>query len=104
MQYDVMELDGPLLDAAAAKAERARTQGGTLDRPPLLTYSTDLSHGGPIIERERIALYPPLCVGDYEEWEAHVGGKSDGAKGPAPLIAAMRAYVAGMIGETVDLP
>jgi hypothetical protein len=73
--------------------------------------STSWSDGGPVIERERIAV----IENGYEctEWDAYVRGfystdeglDGDGfARGPTPLIAAMRAYVASKFGEEVELP
>jgi len=56
------------------------------------------NQGGPIIEREGIALY--LYGGS--EWNAHVGVKE--STGPTPLIAAMRCYVASKRGDEVDVP
>jgi hypothetical protein len=60
--------------------------------------STDWTLGGPIIEREGIALY---LYGD-SQWNAHVGGKE--STGPTPLIAAMRCYVASKLGAEVEVP
>lgn len=61
-------------------------------------YSTDWAQGGPIIEREGIALY----LYGNSEWNAHVGGKE--STGPTPLIAAMRCYVASKLGDDVEIP
>jgi hypothetical protein len=64
--------------------------------------STDWSQGGPIIEREGIALWP-----DDEEggWFASAnGGQGEDYKGPTPLIAAMRCYVASKLGDEVEIP
>jgi len=64
--------------------------------------STDWSQGGPIIEREKIALVY-VTEDDIEDWEgAHPNGHTD--FGPTPLIAAMRCYVASKLGEEVDVP
>jgi hypothetical protein len=127
MLHKVSDLSGPMLDAAVASIDGLdvvyRNGQPAFEHewdPDLHCHEDDLhgefkawvyfkpsscwADGGPIIERERIALYPPLCVGDWEEWSATVGGKSDGAKGPTPLIAAMRAFVASRFGETVELP
>ena len=58
--------------------------------------SIDWAQGGPIIERERIAVW-----GDNDlYWEAECGWAW--AKGPTPLVAAMRAYVALKLGEEVE--
>jgi len=119
MKHKVSELEGALLDAAVAKAERLRhidvddsphtgwyelPNGaviGVRDYAP----STDWSLGGPIIEREQIAVaYHPLV----EHWAACGNGHRwlglMNATGPTPLIAAMRAYVASKLGEEVELP
>ena len=65
------------------------------------TPSTDWSQGGPIIEREKIAL-------DTwgEEWLATriEGSAISEAIGPTPLIAAMRCYVASKLGDEVEVP
>lgn len=68
-------------------------------------YSSDWAVGGPIIERERIMIYP-----DGDEWDAYHrpvwgydGPESDVCidAAPTPLIAAMRCYIASKFGETV---
>lgn len=64
--------------------------------------STDWKHGGPIIEHERINVH---CVND-SLWEASCPAP-DGVSmqnGPTPLIAAMRCYVAAVLGNFVDIP
>jgi hypothetical protein len=67
--------------------------------------STDWSQGGPIIEREKIAIgfdgaswtaiiqTPPMVM-DYEDQQY----------GATALIAAMRCLVASRLGEVVDVP
>lgn len=72
-----------------------------------LRFSTDWSQGGPIIERETIAVVPLL-----EGWEAQFEPSDQRfseyhlclQRGPTPLIAAMRCYVASKLGETVEVP
>lgn len=61
-------------------------------------YSTDWAQGGPIIERERIELRD-----DGDGWMA-LDGNGDAQFGPAPLIAAMRCYVASKLGDEVEIP
>jgi len=68
--------------------------------------STDWAHGGPIIERERIAV-----VHYSDRWGAHIWPGSEtwidtdvyeaDGEGATPLIAAMRAYVASKFGNEV---
>ena len=57
------------------------------------------AEGGPIIERERIDV---LYEHDLR-WIA-VPQKGIESYGPTPLIAAMRCYVASVLGDTVDIP
>lgn len=119
MKIKTSELTGDALDWAVAKAE-----GTTLTyydaswwyqaiEIGLIPFSTDWSQGGPIIERERIAVWTPMTQFKKSEWEA---GKSfidaDGTEleitqefyGPTPLIAAMRCYVASKLGDEVEIP
>lgn len=62
-------------------------------------YSTDWSQGGPIIERERLDVYGF----DGENWCANDNLRAT-QYGPTPLVAAMRCYVAGKLGDDVDVP
>ncbi|UUZ75415.1 DUF2591 domain-containing protein [Polaromonas sp. P1(28)-13] len=62
------------------------------------------SQGGPIIEREKLDV---LYIGDgvqQHEWRAEAVGGYSYAEGPTPLIAAMRCFVAGKLGDEVDVP
>jgi hypothetical protein len=92
------ELTGPALDWAVAKAI------GEYKPVAVPHYSTDWSQGGPIIERERITLdgtailnqwMAVFYVPDEEPWEM---------RGPTPLIAAMRCFVAAHLGDEVEVP
>ena len=71
-------------------------------------YSTDWALGGPIIERELIAV-------DYSDGDASENGKPFwcaasyyGSERPhaadTPLEAAMRCYVASKLGDEVEIP
>ena len=106
----VSELSGAALDWAVAKCEGATDfwfdtvathwvklhgQDRALRYGWAQSYlpSTDWSQGGPIIERERISwadFGKFFKAGDY--------------KGPTPLIAVMRCYVASKLGDEIDLP
>ena len=70
-------------------------------------YSTDWAQGGPIIERERIAVVyePSMVYDDSCRWKA-LWAMGDEAHefGPTPLIAAMRCYVASKLGDEVEVP
>jgi hypothetical protein len=68
--------------------------------------SIEWAQGGPIIEREGMALN----MEDTHEWQAAMWWDDEDSKGdilmvgPTPLIAAMRCYVASKLGDTVDIP
>lgn len=120
MKHKVSELEGNLLDAAVAKAEGDRLPDywrDPEDGTPWLRPGREEWHpsdrwdqGGPIIERERIALVNVFA----DQWEAYVDGALDYGieanpstgvgSGITPLIAAMRAYVASKLGEEIELP
>ena len=106
------ELTGAALDWAVAKCEGVSvehvndniTQCLLMSRGGRFNPSTNWAQGGPIIERERIAIDGTAIVGQWmatiyihneEPWEM---------RGPTPLIAAMRCYVASKLGDTVDVP
>jgi hypothetical protein len=109
------ELTGAALDWAVAKCEAqksetsyVRTVAGKLfiNSPlnpigPLRNFcpSTDWAQGGPIIDRELIAIDY-----DHDVWNAAKYSLSWYTGGPTPLIAAMRCYVASKLGDEVDVP
>jgi hypothetical protein len=68
---------------------------------PLPDYSTDWSHGGPIIEREKIQLG---YIETFKEWGSFIQGGKRGT-GNTPLIAAMRVYLASKHKEDfIEVP
>jgi hypothetical protein len=60
-------------------------------------YSRKWEAGGPIIEREGIAIGK-----SWKGWKAFT--ETSGGEGPTPLIAAMRCYVASKMGDTIEVP
>ena len=99
MLVKTSELDGAALDWAVKKAIK-KDGGYFLPSKDYknISHSTNWGQGGPIIEREGIALGQ---TGDG--WEA----TCDGAVyifGQTPLIAAMRCYVASKLGDEVEVP
>lgn len=124
------DLIGAALDWAVAKAEGHRWR----DAPICQQYSPDgcdcwmpwqpstkWAQGGPIIEREGIAIrkhssgkwYAKLSrnLGDSEgarwnlgQWAGYETFEQTRFDGPTPLIAAMRCYVASKLGDEVDIP
>jgi hypothetical protein len=106
MKHKVSELEGALLDAAVAEALGMVGPWITDDDDMTRNFnpSTDWSDGGPIIERERIAMQ---WLGAMRGWDARCDrfqGRAGYAQAPTPLVAAMRAYVASKLGDEVDLP
>jgi hypothetical protein len=104
MKVKTSELEGAALDWAVAKCEVSDV--GEIDDPHF--YSTDWAQGGPIIEREMIDIRHIRTLPKFF-WEAYTPAPEheDGevcAEGHAPLIAAMRCYVASKLGGTVEIP
>ena len=68
-------------------------------------FSSDWASGGPIIERNLIAIeWKVDVVGKAVTWAAAMMRNDSTrltATGPTPLIAAMRAFVASKFGEEV---
>ena len=88
------ELTGNALNWAVSHAE-----GLTGILAPV-NYCGKWEHGGPIIEREKIQLKE----NGYGHWFAKKFIKDGWVRGPTPLIAAMRCYVASTLGDDVDAP
>ena len=105
------ELNGAALDWAVAKAEGVEVQYDRMNKwfetqdlnyaepndPHVFAPTTYWAQGGPIIEREGIAIY---LYGDGE-WQAVLEKEYEG---PTPLIASMRCYVASKLGDEVEIP
>jgi hypothetical protein len=114
----VAELEGAQLDYWVARAEGVKWPaihehkgvpdwcaiGGNPGRR--YTPSANWVQGGLIIDRERIATFPAGELG----WAAFIQGPNchyvdttayDEMRGPTPLTAAMRAYVASKFGDAV---
>lgn len=100
------ELNGIALDWAVAKCEGLSPftddiswivdRDGTYMQIP--KYSTDWAYGGPIIEREKISIER------RDRWVAYVHRDDIPVEGATPLIAAMQLYVAGRLGDEVQIP
>lgn len=98
------ELKGAALDWAVSEIENPEPtyyiddQG--LEWEKEYSPSTNWAQGGPIIERERIDIWA---------WEKNWSAGDNKAlntrtRGPTPLIAAMRCYVASKLGDLVEIP
>jgi hypothetical protein len=75
--------------------------------------STDWAQGGPIIECELIDMQAkynsgnPIVPKGQWYWQASIVGEDGVAywfDGPAPLVTAMRCYVASKLGPELDVP
>lgn len=112
MKTKTQDLTGPALDWAVTTIEdpdalrygvddwREQRRSGRGEYPH--RYHQNWNQGGPIIEREGISLEWSGWGGD-EQWIAYLK-HDDEFKGPTPLIAAMRCYVASKLGDTIDIP
>jgi len=108
----VSELQGAELDYAVALAvgysKSDADRFSVRDARGISYYmpSEDWSTGGPIIEREQLAIIP-VMGGTWSAEYAHQTGGDDwqeySVDGPTLLIAAMRAFVASRFGAEVDL-
>ena len=106
------ELQGAALDWAVAKCEGRREPEVVNNFAvawytwPNTHYSTDWAQGGPIIEREEIALEPMTHDKFGDGWLAtRIEGPAVCMEfGPTMLIAAMRCYVVGKLSDEVEVP
>lgn len=100
------DLIGPALDWAVAKCMWPDDIGNTVpfhrdgsDYSP----STNWAHGGPLIEREEIAV-----IKDGAGWTAlktmTVNHPHLRVWAKTPLVAAMRCYVASVLGDSIEVP
>lgn len=124
MKVKTAELDGIALDWAVAKCEGVNEEAFHLYYEPTepadydshgypeFHYSTVWAQGGPIIEREGLCVgrkqqcdtaYCPINDPTVDCWARTPNG-GHLSYGPTPLIAAMRCYVAGKLGESVEVP
>ena len=92
----VSELTGAALDWAVAECEEFVEDE--------FEPSENWADGGPIIEREKLCItasvegdWTAFCVSDEMDMQWI-------CRGPTPLIAAMRCYVASKMGDEVDVP
>jgi hypothetical protein len=119
MKINTSELTGAALDWAVAQCEghliAKHRRGGDIrihtpypkpmfSRTIPFCPSTDWVQGGTIIEREKISVEP--CWDDVSIWVASMFEPDCKFNriGNTPLIAAMRCYVAGKMGDEIEIP
>jgi len=123
LEMKTKELVGTQLDWAVARAEGLLEKQGANTMPAvtleglrlMITMkdepyapSWDWGQGGPIVEGECMSLeyLPGAGDGGADVWVAtRIEGSSvSEEQGQTPLIAAMRCYVAAVLGDEVDIP
>lgn len=98
-------IQGPMAEAVLAELAKGLPHVVDVNRRliPLAAYSSNWADGGPIIESMRIAIRPDRDGG----WLARREGALDHqpwTHGPTPLVAAMRCFAIGELGEFIELP
>jgi hypothetical protein len=113
MKIKTAELTGAALNWAVAMCEGwqyTTARDSTGNYPWLVKVGRDMNPkhyhpsthwgiGGPIIEREKIAVW--FSKGD---WKSQLRDTSAKMHGTTPLIAAMRCYVASKMGDEAEIP
>lgn len=109
LKVKTSELEGAALDWAVAKCDnkldkivywkkcRAYYYPGAATK---YSPSTKWAQGGPLIEREKITLVPM----PQGTWSANKVGLAVLFHQRSPLIAAMRVYVASVLGDEIEVP
>ena len=97
------QLTGAALDWAVTKCQGYDASVGEGEWG-MWGWTTDWAQAGPLIERENISITSTTfswweCA---EGWYAHIGDRY--ADGDTPLVAAMRCYVASVMGDEIDVP
>jgi len=114
MKVKTEELNGPALDWAVAKcAEWPMDVWYDEDELPMIRDdevpewepSVNWAQGGPIIERGRITVRPSASTKDWTAVMCDFYQRPAWyGEGSTPLIAAMRAYAASVLGDEVEVP
>lgn len=104
VEVKTADLVGAALDWAVAKAEISPTEMPQNDiwSKYCAPYSpsTEWKYGGPLIDKFRVSIIYSDEVCDPCAWT----DSSAAWHAPTPLIAACRAIVASVLGETVSVP
>ena len=101
------ELTGIALDWAVTKCEGYDHEITPGSEWGMWGWATDWVQGGPIIEREWISTECwPNESDENTRWVAtrYEQPAVCEERGPTPLIAAMRCYVASKLGDDVEIP
>lgn len=121
MKIKTSELIGAALDWAVAKCEGLDVYIPAFASRPWLQirnpigmpiycpkWSTDWAQGGPIIEREKITISQGrnliASIWCSDERNPLTDWYRFKQRGPTPLVAAMRCYVASKLGDETKIP
>src|SRR5574344_515474 len=115
MQMKTLELTGPALDWAVAKALNIEVEifagryvvlkpEGQVYSCKVFTPSTNWAQGGPITEREGIYIWPDATNTGYLAFTRAAGKLQHRCAGATPLVAAMRCATLRALGEEVEIP
>lgn len=122
MKVKVSTASGLVLRYCVAKADGWSNEGlediANGDTYPEHDFDVNWSLAGPIIEREKLTVMNRSVTNpNLQEWFAvapeaialAIAEDDDrdaaiGSEGPTPLVAAMRAFVASKLGDTVEVP
>ncbi|MEE5060513.1 phage protein NinX family protein [Pseudomonas alliivorans] len=105
VEVKTADLVGSALDYATGIAAGAFEEGEFKFRA--FNPSTDWGHAGAFIERFEVTIYAPRHMTKKADgWAAHIYVVNHPCtfRGATPLIAACRAIVASVLGETVSVP
>ena len=103
MKVWAFSLSGTALNWAV---EMVECEGAMYSGRECRPFSTDWAVGGPIIEKQEIAL-EPMTDSDYGDgWLATLANGSAVCMefGPTMLVAAMRCYVLSRLGDEIEVP
>lgn len=111
MKIKISETTPPQLDWLVAKCEGVTVRWSAPHEQLLVVgkpYVPFVAHRdwglcGPILERERISVSHSI-EGDWMGYYTIDFDMQSVSRGPTPLIAAMRCYVASKLGDEVDIP
>lgn len=112
VEVKTQDLSGAALDWAVSRAEGVEISlsgahpHAVVDGRLVGNYapSSKWDQGGPLIEKYKLDIGAPM-ENNNGPWNAATEwGHPNGYKGETPLIAACRAIVASVLGETVSVP
>lgn len=121
MKIKVSELSGAALDWAVARVEAVQVSfiDGEVATPelcmtalgdvynPAYSPSTDWSQGGPLLSKYKITVGADTGRNNRLVFWAYAGVAEDGypvTEGEDHLVSSMRAIIASMFGEEIEIP